>query len=46
MSFNVSKFLLLYIISLKGVRKIMLAIQENSDEKILTIITVSLVVVK
>ena len=46
MSFKVSKFLLLPIISSKGVRKIMLANQENSDEKILTIITVSLVVVK
>ena len=46
MSFKVSKFLLLPIISLKGARKIMLVNQENSDRKILTITMVSLVVVK
>ena len=40
MSLRVSKFLL------KGVRKIMLANQENSDKKILTIVVVSLVVTK
>ena len=46
MSFKVSKFLFLLIISLKGVRKIMLANQENSDKKILAITMVSLSVVK
>ena len=46
MSFKVSKFLLLPIISLKGVRKIMLANQENSDKKILAITIVSLVFIK
>ena len=43
MSFKVSKFLLLSIISLKGVHKIMLANQENSDKKTLTFTMVSLV---
>ena len=46
MSFKVSKFLLLLIIGLKGVRKIMLANQENSGKQIFTITMVSLVVVK
>ena len=46
MSFKVSKFLLLLIISLKGERKIMLTNQENSDKKILAITMVSLSVVK
>ena len=45
MFFKVSKFLLLPIISLRGVRKIMLANQENS-KKLLSITMVSLVVVK
>ena len=34
MSFKVSKFLFLPIVSLRGVRKIMLANQENFDKKI------------
>ena len=46
MSFKFSKFLLLPIISLKRVRKIMLANQQNSDKKILTITMVNLVVGK
>ena len=46
MSFKVSKFLLLPIIGLKGVRKVILANQENSDRKILAITMVSLVFVK
>ena len=46
MSFQVSKFLLLPIISLKGVRKIMLVNLENSEKKILTITMVGLVVLK
>ena len=46
MSFKVNMFLLLPIINLKGVRKIMLANQENSDKKNLTITVVSLIVVK
>ena len=37
MFFEDSKFLILPIISSKGVRKIMPANQENSDEKTLTI---------
>ena len=45
MSFKVSKFLLL-IISLNGVRKIMLAQQKNSDKKILAITMVTLGVIK
>ena len=46
MFFKVIKFLLLPIISLNGVRIIMLANQENSDKKILKITMLSLVVVK
>ena len=46
MSFKVIKFLLLPIISLKGVRKIMLANQENCDKKVLTITVLNLVVAK
>ena len=45
MFFKVSKFLLLLIISLKGVRNIM-SDQENSDKKILTFTMVGLVVVQ
>ena len=46
MSFNVVKFLLLPIISVKEVRKIMLANPENFDKKVLTIIMLSLVAFK
>ena len=46
MSFKVSKFFLLPIISLKGVHKIMLANQENFDKKTLTNTMDSLVAVK
>ena len=45
MSFKVSNFFLIPIISLKRVRKSMLAYKKNSDKKILKITVMSLVVV-